>query len=759
MLDLAAPRRHLMQSLMDRLSAFVRARRKLVIGAWVLLLVVSVPFASRQTENLTAGGFEVPGSGSAAVDAKIKRFQGASSEQLGIVLERRGGDGAQVVAAVDRVGAATGKVKNHTVKLSADAAAAGKQAAGQQDVVLMPLQVTGTRDETLEAAKDLRDALKVGEVDNGVQTYVVGQQALWAGMQKVQQEDLAKAESAGFPAILIVLLAVFGSVLAALLPAGLGIAAVLVTGAAVYFLALAMTMSVFVTNIASLLGIGVAVDYSLFLLSRYREEVHAGRDRGAALDIAMRTSGATVVFSGMTVVVSLAGLFLLNAGVMRSLATGAIVVVVIAIIGAVTLLPALIALLGRRADEPGRVVSGTGLLLKRVTGRANRPPRTGPSFWERWTARLMGRPVVFAAGASAILILLAVPALSLHFSNGALRMFPPDNETRRGVELAGQLASPGESAPVLVIADFNQGDATSGDNEAALQRYVDQLKGVPGVADVREPTISDDGKAALLNVVGERDPESPQTLAMIDDLRAEGGKASGIGGLAKLSVGGATAQTVDFAGLISGGIWKIFLFVMICSYLVLLVVLRSVLLPLKAVIMNLLSVGAAYGVLVAVFQYGWLDSILGYDSLGYINAITPPLLLAIVFGLSMDYEVFLLSRIRERYLATGDNRRAVSEGLQASAKVITSAAVIMVVVFGTFALTGIAQIKEIGVGLAVAIAVDATLVRLVLVPATMELMGKWNWWLPKSLDRILPDVDFESDHLSETTEEPTPATV
>jgi uncharacterized membrane protein YdfJ with MMPL/SSD domain len=746
MLDLAAPRRHLMQSLMDRLSVFVRARRKLVFGAWVLLLVASVPFASRQTENLTAGGFEVPGSGSAEVDAQIKRFQGASSEQLGIVLERRGGDSAQVVAAIDRVGAATGKVENGTVALSDDAAAAAKQAAAQQDVVLLPLQVNGDRDETLEAAKDLRDELKVDEIEDGVQSYVVGQQALWAGMQKVQQEDLEKAESAGFPAILIVLLAVFGSVLAALLPAGLGIAAVIVTGAAVYFLALAMTMSVFVTNIASLLGIGVAVDYSLFLLSRYREEVHAGRDRGAALDVAMRTSGATVVFSGMTVVVSLAGLFLLNAGVIRSLATGAIVVVVIAIIGAVTLLPALIALLGRRADEPGRVVSGTGLLLKRVTGRANRPPRTGPNFWERWTGRLMRRPVVFAAGASAILILLAVPALSLHFSNGALRMFPPDNETRRGAELAGQIASPGESAPVLVIADFKQGDATSGDNQAALQRYVDQLKGVPGVADVKQPTqISDDGKAALLSVVGERDPESPQTLALIDQLRAEGGRASGIGSLATLSVGGATAQTVDFAGLISGGIWKIFLFVMICSYLVLLVVLRSVLLPLKAVIMNLLSVGAAYGVLVAVFQYGWLDSVIGYDSLGYINAITPPLLLAIVFGLSMDYEVFLLSRIRERYLATGDNRRAVSEGLQASAKVITSAAVIMVVVFGTFALTGIAQIKEIGVGLAVAIALDATLVRLILVPATMELMGKWNWWLPESLDRILPHADFETD--------------
>jgi RND superfamily putative drug exporter len=219
--------------------------------------------------------------------------------------------------------------------------------------------------------------------------------------------------------------------------------------------------------------------------------------------------------------------------------------------------------------------------------------------------------------------------------------------------------------------------------------------------------------------------------------------------MARVNVGGPTAQTKDFAGLISGGLWKVFAFVVICSYLVLLIVLRSVLLPLKAVIMNLLSVGAGYGVLVAVFQYGWLDGITGYDSLGYINAATPPLLLAIVFGLSMDYEVFLLSRIRERYKATGDNRLAVSEGLQQSAKVITSAAVIMVVVFGVFALTGVPQIKEIGVGLAVAIGLDATLVRLVLVPSTMGLMGKWNWWLPKSLDRILPNADFETDHAPE----------
>ena len=221
--------------------------------------------------------------------------------------------------------------------------------------------------------------------------------------------------------------------------------------------------------------------------------------------------------------------------------------------------------------------------------------------------------------------------------------------------------------------------------------------------------------------------------------------------LGDVNVGGYSAQQHDFTDLVSSNIWKIFLFVMVCSYLVLLLVLRSVILPLKAVLMNLLTVAAAYGVLVMFFQYGWFDWT-GFDHLGYVNLVTPPLLLAIVFGLSMDYEVFLLSRIRERYLATGDNRRSVAEGLQQSAKVISSAAIIMVVVFSIFATTGVPQVKEIGVGLAVAIALDATLVRLVLVPATMELMGNWNWWLPAWLDRILPNADFETDTAEEDRE-------
>ena len=705
-----------MQRAMDRLSGFVRRRRKLVLAVWVLLLLASLPFASRQTENLTGGGFEVPGTGSVAVEEQIDRFEGASSEPLAIVLEGHGVDPElavgrveEAVEAVDHV--ALAETQDEVVVQALPDNAGGTEA----QVIVVPLQVDANRDEALDAAKELREELQVGERVDGVQAYVVGQTALWAGMQELQQEDLAKAEAAGFPAILIVLLVVFGSVLAALLPVGLGVAAVLVTGAAVYFLALATTMSVFVTNVASMLGIGVAVDYSLFLLSRYREEVHGGRDRAQALDVAMRTSGATVVFSGMTVLISMAGLFLLNSTVMRSLAIGAMVVVAIAVLGAVTLLPALIALMGRRADEPGRVRSVTGKLV-----------RSKGDFWERWTARVMRRPWLSASLSAAILLILAIPALSLDYGNGALRMFPPDHETRRGAELAAQVTGPGAGSPVLVVAPTREADG-----------YFQRLSGTPGVADVQGPQPSEDGDAVLMRVVLDTDPESPEALALVDRLREEAPPG--------VDIGGATAQAQDLNDLISGGIWKVFLFVMVCSYLVLLVVLRSVLLPLKAVLMNLLSVAAAYGVVVAVFQYGWLDGITGYDSLGYINTVTPPLLLAIVFGLSMDYEVFLLSRIRERYLATGDNRRAVAEGLQASAKVITSAALIMVVVFGTFALTGVPQIKEIGVGLAVAIALDATLVRLVLVPAAMELMGDWNWWLPKSLDRILPHADFETD--------------
>ena len=389
-----------------------------------------------------------------------------------------------------------------------------------------------------------------------------------------------------------------------------------------------------------------------------------------------------------------------------------------------------------------------GLLVRGLRNRPRRPGSTRPEnrradFWQRWTARVTRRPVVSAVASAAILLVLAIPALSLEFGDGALRQFPEGNETRVGAELAAKQAGPGSAGPTQVVASFAEGGLSDPANRAAVADFAAAVERDPEVVSVSRPAPSRDGGAALLTIAPRHDPESLPARQLVDRLRNQAESGQGLAARADIEVGGATASVEDFKDLVSGSMWKILVFVLAFSYLVLFFLLRSVFLPLKAVIVNLLSVAAAYGVLVAVFQYGWLDGLIGYDSLGYINTMTPPFLLAIVFGLSMDYEVFLLSRIRERYEETGDTRQSVADGLRRSAATITSAALIMVAVFAVFAGTGVPSIKEIGVGLSVAIALDATLVRLVLVPATMEIMGKWNWWLPKPLARVLPRTAFE----------------
>jgi uncharacterized membrane protein YdfJ with MMPL/SSD domain len=409
------------------------------------------------------------------------------------------------------------------------------------------------------------------------------------------------------------------------------------------------------------------------------------------------------------------------------------VVVFVAILAAVTLQPALIHLLGRRAYQPGKVVG-------RVVAKLSRKPRADVDpFWTRWTNRLMSRPVLYATGATVLMLVIATPALSMKWGTGATAQLPASFETAQGIKLAAAAVGPGAGGPVQVVADYGTGAV----DPAQVQQFSATVAKLPSVAAVGKPVTSSDGHLAYLEVTSRTNPEDDATYALVKYLRSPAGPATLLKG-ATVNVGGAAAQDHDFTDLISSSLWKVALFVLLFSYFVLLMLMRSIVLPLKAIVMNLLSVGAAYGVLVAVFQYGWLDSVIGFDHLGYVNALTPPLILAIVFGLSMDYEVFLLSRIKERYHETRDNRAAVAGGLSDSAKTISSAAIIMVLVFLIFALAGLPQVKEIGVGLAAAIFLDATVVRLVLVPATMELMGDLNWWVPKWLDKILPHIDFES---------------
>jgi RND superfamily putative drug exporter len=695
------------EHVLGRLADVVTRRRGLTVALWAAALVGCAWFALHQSDRLSAGGWEVPGSESQRADDLLERFPDSTSADLSVLISAR--SAAAVSARLDDVRAAVGQ--------QPDLHPGQPRFFEQRTVALLPLAYAGRPEDDIDAASELRD--RVVETTAESQTRVVGTPAVWSNFQEVSKEQLAKSEAIGFPLILLILVLGFGTLVAAFAPLALGFVTVFLGAAVIYVISTTTEMSVYVTNMASMIGIGVAVDYSLFIVSHFRRELQAGATKEEAVRHAMSSSGTAVVFSGATVAVSLAGLFLIDMNAIRSMAVGAIIVVIVAVLAAVTLLPACLAIVGHGIERLRiRLPWGTG---EEGTGR----------FWAEWVDRVLARPGRSLAAASTFMLLLAAPALWIETGSSGLQQLPADAEVRVASERAAVLVGPGADGPAQVVTS---GRATAGEIRRRLTSF-------PGVAGVGPITASADGRLFTFDAALDVEPESEQgraTLARIDrsaDLIAAQTGSEAV-------VGGATARARDSEDAITGGLWKIVLFIVAVSYVILLVLLRSVLMPLKAVLMNLLSVGAAYGVLVMIFQWGLLDWT-GYDSPGYIEVIVLPLLLAVTFGLSMDYEVFLLTRIRERVEAHGDSDRAVREGVVQSARIITSAALIMVAVFGAFAIAGALSIKQIGVGLSVAILLDATVVRLVIVPSTMRLLGDWNWWLPKPLQRVLPVVSSE----------------
>jgi RND superfamily putative drug exporter len=736
-----------MKDAMTRLAQLLGRRRRWVVAAWVLIVLLALPFASKQTEHLTGGGFDVPGSQSMKVSEAVQEQFGSQADGISVVLKAApGASAAERDAAVARVRKEVATLDD--VVLPPQVAVAARLQLGQKDVVLVSLRSDLTSDQLIDPAKTLREDLGPGEAAGGVTPYLVGQPTIWAGMQEISKEDLGKAEKSGFPIVALILLVVFGSLAAAALPLALGFVSVLVTGALIYFISLGMDTSVFVTNMASMIGIGVAVDYSLFILARYREEREAGREKGEARARALSTSGLAVTFSGMAVIISLAGLWMVDNQALRSMALGAMTVVAVSILTATTLLPALIAMLGDRV-LPGGIVGRVESFFKRRFYRRRTAEQAAAEqnrFWRAWTARVMARPWTAVIGVSAVLLVLASPLLSMETGTEALAQFPKDSDVRVGSELASAQLG-GGTDPIQIVAAFDGAPGAAG--KAAVAGFRRELTATPGVGAVSVSAFA--GDEAMIQATPRAGSESDAAMALVDRLRHTVVPGSALAQQAEVNVGGETARSHDVRDQIGGSMWKIILFVLALSFLVLMVMLRSLILPLKAVLMNLLSIGAAFGVLVAIFQWGWLDGFLGFESQGALDTINVPLIFAVVFGLSMDYEVFLMSRIRERYMAHGDNERAVAEGLSSSARTISSAALIMSAVFAVFVLTGVPSIKELGLGCAVAIALDATLVRLILVPAAMKLMGRWNWWMPSWLDRALPDLSFEG-----ASEEPEP---
>jgi RND superfamily putative drug exporter len=528
------------------------------------------------------------------------------------------------------------------------------------------------------------------------------------------------AEGIGILAALVILVIVFGTLVAALVPIVLALVAVAVGVSSIALLAGALDISTAAPTFGALIGLGVGIDYSLFIVSRYRENRAAGQVNTQALSAAMGSSGTAVFFAGGTVIVSMAALALTGVGFLTSIGLATSLVVLFAMATALTLLPALLSLLGDRVDA-GRIV-----------GRRRSPRPAETTAWWRLAHRIAARPWPYLVAAMVLLLLLAAPALSLKTGWPNAGDNPRSTTERRAYDLLTAGFGPGFNAPLLVVADLKGTGLTAAD----VPRLAQRLAADPGVAQVGAPQVSANGDTVVLTALPTTGPADPVTARTLERIRTVTPRG--------VFVTGPTATTLDLDQQLSSSLPLFVGGIMLASFLLLMIVFRSVTVPLKAAVMNLLSIAGAYGVVVAVFQWGWLGGLFGLDRTFLIASPFPLLFFAVLFGLSMDYEVFLVSRIREAYLATGDTAESVARGLAATGRVITSGALIMVVVFLGFVTDPSPFVQMIGLGLAAAIAIDATIVRMVLVPATMTLMGRANWWLPGWLDRLLPHISLES---------------
>ncbi len=538
------------------------------------------------------------------------------------------------------------------------------------------------------------------------------------------------SEGAGIVGAMIIMLIAFGSVVAMGLPILTALFGIAIGFALEDLLSHVLNVPIFAPEMLAMIGLGVGIDYALFIVTRYRQGLFEGRDPRQAVATALATSGRAVLFAGSTVVISLLGLFLLQLPFLQGLAVGTIAAVLLVMAGALTLLPAMLGYAGRAIDR---------MHLPRLlqTGATPAPD----SFWYRWSRAIQRRPWTFGIIALMALVALAVPLFSMRLAFTDAGNDPTTLTTRQAYDLLAQGFGPGFNGPLVVAAPLS-----SARDSATMQRVDLALRTTPGIALAAPVETSADHSAAVIIAYPTTAPQAAQTSQLVATLRTTVIPRATAGTGLRVLVGGETAAGVDASNYLSHRLPWVIAAVIVLAFLLLMAVFRSVVIPVKAAIMNLLSVGAAYGVIVAVFQWGWGGSVIGIGHTGPIDPWIPLMMFTILFGLSMDYEVFLLSRMREEWRRTGDNSSAVADGLAKTARVITSAAAIMICVFGSFVIGDPLRIlKVFGLGLAASILIDASLVRLVLVPSVMELLGRANWYMPRWLDKVVPTLGVEVD--------------
>ena len=595
------------------------------------------------------------------------------------------------------------------------------------------------------------------------------------GGEALSEFEPPQAEFIGLAFAVVVLIFAFGSVMAMGLPLAVAIAGVGLGLALAVVLSNVMSIPEFATTIGAMIGIGVGIDYALFIVTRFRDGLAEDGEVEPSVFLAMDTAGRAVIFAGLTVVISLLGMLLMGLPFITGLAVAAALTVASTMIASVTLLPALIAFVRDRIEVTrwrGLVAAGlvavallgvglgfrplmlgaplavvvllAGFVVRPLRGIVPRRPRKPmeQTFSWRWSRMVQRRPWIALIAGAALLVAMASPALSLQLGFADDGNFPEETTTRRAYDLLAEGFGPGFNGPLIVTAEPQEAQ-----DRAALQPLIADLSNADGVVSVNGPLPNDftdpaNAAAYMLQVYPATAPQDPATADLVGRLRSDVIPGAVAGSTLAVNVAGTVPLGVDFTEYLATRTPLFFAAVLVLSFLLLLIVFRSVLVPIKAVVMNLLSIAAAYGVVAAVFQHGWLGSLIGVDA-GPIEPFIPMMLFAIVFGLSMDYEVFLLSRVREEYDRSGDAVTSVADGLASTARVITAAAAIMVVVFASFVFEDNRAIKMFGLGLAVAVFLDATVVRLLLVPAAMELLGARNWWVPSWLDRVLPRLTIE----------------
>ena len=701
-----------MHRITRRLGDASARRPKSVVAAWLTALVVAGVLAG------AAGGtavddFVAPGSQSERAQQLLEdRFPDAANGQALAVFAAPGGDRLQAhrasvtaaleeVTAVDGVAAVRDPFTERTI--SDD---------GRVGYATITFDKPNTR--VGPAAIDGAGEALAGARDDGLVAEIGGDAAF------VNSEtEPSGAEVVGILAALVILVVAFGAAVAAAVPIVLALVAVGIGMSGVLLAAAWVDVSTAAPTIGAMVGLGVGIDYALLVVSRYRENRSSGQDDRIALSDAMASVGSAVAFAGGTVVLAMLALLLIGVGFLASIGVSVAFIVVVSVAAALTLLPALLVMLGNRIDR--------GHL--RLPGRAVKPVRAlDDTFWWRFAHRVSRHPWAWLVAGTVALLALAAPALSLQTGFPDAGDNPTSASERRAYDLLGDAFGPGINGPLLMVVDLTRDGAAQADLSALTARVAD----VPGVASVGAPTTSPAGDTVVVRVLPTTAATDEGTSATLQRVRDELP--------ANASVTGLTAMTDDLTAQLAEKLPVFIGAILATAFVLMVLVFRSIVVPLKAALLNLLSIGAAYGVVVAIFQWGWLQPLFGLDQTYNVISPMPIIFFAVLFGLSVDYEVFLISRIREEYDASGDPLESVARGVSATGRVITSAALIMTAVFMAFVLHPSALVMMIGVGLATAIVVDATIVRMVLVPASMALLGRANWWLPAALDRRLPRI-------------------